>query len=102
MSEGDRVAARHRLTGTQTGPFGDHPATGRSMTARYLAMYRLRAGVIVEAWAEWDNLSVLMQIGLTAGRAPADLSLHDLLDDHYGPAYTTPTRPTTTPTSRGC
>ena len=84
VAEGDRVAARHLLTGTQTGPFGDHPPTGRPVQVRYLAVYRLEAGRIVEAWAEWDNLAALAQMGLAPGGARAQPGLHDFLDDGYG------------------
>lgn len=31
--------------------------------ADYLAIYRIAAGRIVEAWAEWDNLAGLVQLG---------------------------------------
>lgn len=55
--EGGLVAAWHMFTGTQDGPLGEHPPTGRRMRARYLAMYRVVDGQIAEAWAdEWDNL----------------------------------------------
>lgn len=60
--EGDLVAARHVFTGTQDGPLGDHPPTGRRMRARYLAMYRVVDGQITEAWAEWDNLTGQAQL----------------------------------------
>lgn len=33
------------------------------MTAEYLAIYRIESGLIVEAWAEWNNLSGLIQLG---------------------------------------
>ena len=67
IAEGDLVAARHVFTGTQDGPLGDHPPTGRPMRARYLAMYRVVGGRIVEAWAEWDNLTGQAQLGLVEG-----------------------------------
>jgi len=63
LAEGDRVAARHRFTGTQAGPMGPHPASGRRMTATYIAIYRVENGRIAEAWAEWDNLAGLVQLG---------------------------------------
>lgn len=62
ITEGDLVAARHLFTGTQDGPLGDHPPTGRRMRARYLAMYRVADGQITEAWAEWDNLTGQAQL----------------------------------------
>ena len=63
LAEGDRVAVRHRFRGTQLGPMGPHPPSGRVMAADYLAIYRLAGGVIAEAWAEWDNLAGLAQLG---------------------------------------
>lgn len=64
IAEGCLVAARHLFTGTQDGPLGEHPPTGRTMRAHYLAMYRVVDGQIVEAWAEWDNLTGQAQLGL--------------------------------------
>lgn len=63
LAEGDRVAVRHSFRGTQAGPLGPYPPSGRVMAADYLAIYRLAGGVIAEAWAEWDNLSGLAQLG---------------------------------------
>jgi steroid delta-isomerase-like uncharacterized protein len=63
LAEGDRVAARHRFQGTQKGPMGPYPPTGRTMEANYIAIYRVEQGQIVEAWVEWDNLTGLIQLG---------------------------------------
>lgn len=63
VAEGNKVAARQRFMGTQTGPLGDYPPSGKIMSSTYLAIYRLEDYVIVEVWAEWDNLSGLVQLG---------------------------------------
>lgn len=63
LAEGDRVAVRHSFRGTQAGPMGRYPPSGRIMSSEYLAIYRLENGIIVEAWAEWDNQSGLVQLG---------------------------------------
>lgn len=63
LAEGDRVAVRQRFRGTQQGAMGPYPPSGRVLEAEYLAIYRLENGRIVEAWAEWDNLSGLAQLG---------------------------------------
>lgn len=63
LAEGDKVSVRHRFRGTQERPMGPYPASGKVMRADYLAIYRLEDGLIVEAWAEWDNLSGLVQLG---------------------------------------
>jgi predicted ester cyclase len=73
VAEGNKVAVRHRFTGTQAGRMGQHPPSGKPMTAEYIAIYRLEGNVIVEAWAEWDNLHGLVQLGHHQSAAqPAD------------------------------
>ncbi len=63
VAEGDKVAARHGFRGTQLGPMGHFPPTGKVLEATYLAIYRIENGRIAEAWAEWDNLAGLRQLG---------------------------------------
>jgi steroid delta-isomerase-like uncharacterized protein len=63
VAEGSKVAARQEFSGTQLGPMGVYPATGRVLRATYLAIYRISNGVIAESWAEWDNLAGLRQLG---------------------------------------
>jgi steroid delta-isomerase-like uncharacterized protein len=63
LAEDDKVAVRHRLRGTQTGPMGPFPPSGKVLEATYLAIYRVEEGRIVEAWAEWDNMAGLRQLG---------------------------------------
>ncbi len=63
FAEGEKVAVRHHFTGTQRGAMDSYPATGKTMNAEYIAIYRVRNGQIVEAWVEWDNLAGLRQLG---------------------------------------
>ena len=63
VAEDDKVAARHQFRGTQLGSMGPYPASGRVLDAAYLAIYRIENERIVEAWAEWDNLAGLKQLG---------------------------------------
>jgi len=63
LAEGDKVAVRMRFRGTQLGRLGEYVATGRQVESQYLAIYRIADGRIVEAWAEWDNLASLRQLG---------------------------------------
>jgi steroid delta-isomerase-like uncharacterized protein len=70
VAEGDKVAVRHSFRGTQLGSMGPYPPSGKRMVADYLAIYRLAEGVIVEAWAEWDNLSGLQQLGHVPAAEP--------------------------------
>lgn len=63
FASGDRVAVRHRFEGTQHGALGTYPPSGRRLRAEYLAIYRIEDGRIAEAWAEWDTLASLRQLG---------------------------------------
>ena len=63
VAEGDKVAARHGFRGTQLGPMGHFPPTGKVLEASYIAIYRVENGRLAESWAEWDNLAGLRQLG---------------------------------------
>lgn len=63
VAEGDRVAARHQFRGTQLGPMGPFQPSGKVLRSHYLAIYRIENHRIAEAWAEWDNLAGLKQLG---------------------------------------
>ncbi|WWL67666.1 ester cyclase [Burkholderia pseudomallei] len=63
VADGDTVAIRYTMTGTQRGTFAGVPATGKSVTAQSMAFYHLVNGKIVEERAQLDMLAVLQQIG---------------------------------------
>lgn len=63
FAEGEKVAVRHHFRGTQLGALDSYLPTGRTMDAEYIAIYHVRNGRILEAWAEWDNLNGLRQLG---------------------------------------
>lgn len=63
ITDGNKIAVRHRFSGTQTGSLGDLPPTDRHAVADYIAIYRIADGMIAEAWVAWDNLAVLRQLG---------------------------------------
>ncbi len=64
FAEGDKVAARITMSGTNTGSFMGIPPTGKyvSFTGIYIA--RLVNGKIVEHWGEEDGVSLLQQLGV--------------------------------------
>jgi len=63
VAEGDLVAVHSAFRGTQRGPIGPFPATGRSLSAEFMSIYRVTEGRIAEAWVEWDCLGGLIQLG---------------------------------------
>lgn len=74
IAEGDKVALITRGTGTQAGPMGDIPATGRKIDVMNYIVHRIENGRIAETWIGWDNLTVLMQLGLYPPPAANDES----------------------------
>lgn len=71
IAEGDYVAVRATYTGTQSGPMGKFPASGKKVDGPFIAFFRLESGKIAELWVEWDNVAMLTQLGMLP---PAELS----------------------------
>jgi steroid delta-isomerase-like uncharacterized protein len=71
VAEGDRVAFWGAFSGTQEGPLGPFPPTGRRMESEIAGMFRIEGGRIAELWVTWDNLSGLSQLGLFPPPQPA-------------------------------
>jgi steroid delta-isomerase-like uncharacterized protein len=67
VADGDTVAIRYTMTGTQRGTFAGVPASNKPVTAESMAFYRLVGGKIVEERAQLDMLSVFQQIGTVPG-----------------------------------
>jgi steroid delta-isomerase-like uncharacterized protein len=63
IGEGDKVALYLTLTGTQDGPAGPFPATGKEVVVQFLGIMRVEQGKVAEIWVEWDNLNILTQLG---------------------------------------
>jgi steroid delta-isomerase-like uncharacterized protein len=65
VSEGDRVAVRTTLRGTNTGgvPWLGVPANGRSIEIESISIYRVDNGKVVEHWGENDVGRLMVQLG---------------------------------------
>jgi predicted ester cyclase len=64
IAEGDQVVTKKTLRGTHTGPLGDLPPTGRTVTLQFVDIMRVRDGKIVEHWLSMDQLTFLQQLGV--------------------------------------
>lgn len=71
VGEGDRVAVRLRLTGTNTGPLMGKPASGRPIDVGAIVLLRIESGKVAELDSEFDQLSLLQQVGLIPAPSPA-------------------------------
>jgi steroid delta-isomerase-like uncharacterized protein len=63
LAEGDMVAVHATYVGTQSGPMGPFPPTGKRVEIPFIGILRLENGKVAEIWVEWDNLSALTQLG---------------------------------------
>ena len=61
--QGNRVAYISTISGVQSGPMGDLPASGKAFTLVNIIIQRLEKGKIVETWVSWDNVAFLSQLG---------------------------------------
>ncbi len=69
--EGNMAAARITLSGKHTGEVNGVKPTGKEITVTANGIYRIEDGKIVEDWTEWDNLSIMRQLGLAPQLKPA-------------------------------
>ncbi len=63
LVDGGMVAVRALYSGTQTGPMGPFPPSGRNVALPFIGILRIADGKIAEMWVEWDNLAALTQLG---------------------------------------
>ena len=63
IAEGDYVAAWVTYEGTQHGPMGQLPASGRRAQFDFGAVFRIETGKIAEWWVTWDNMKILRSLG---------------------------------------
>ncbi|HEX5506313.1 MAG TPA: ester cyclase [Thermomicrobiales bacterium] len=64
VAEGDRVAARITVRGTNRGEFMGLPATGREIALDAVNFFTVRDGRIAEQRVIFDNLALMQQLGL--------------------------------------
>lgn len=64
IAEGDRVATRWTVRGTQSGELMGVPPTGKRVTLPGIVIDRLADGRLVETWHQADVLGMLQQLGV--------------------------------------
>ncbi len=63
IAEGDAVAARYTMRGTQQGPFQGMPATGKTISVGGTAFYHVKDGKMVDDYPGFDALTMMQQLG---------------------------------------
>jgi len=65
LAEDDMIAVGFTVEGTHDGEFMGIPATGKSGTSPGIFVHRFDDdGLVVEAWAVWDALGQMQQLGV--------------------------------------
>ena len=64
IAEGDKVAVRIKMTGTNTGEFMGIPPTGKQVSFTGIYIVRIANAKIIEHWGEEDSVSLLQQLGV--------------------------------------
>lgn len=64
LADGDRVAARFTMKGTQRGEFMGVPATNKPIVVTGIDIVRFANGKAVEHWHEWSDMELLQQLGV--------------------------------------
>jgi len=71
IAEGDKVATRWTGRGIQTGEIAGIAPTGKEITVSGLTISRIENDMVIEEWATWDTLGMLVQLGAVPAPAQA-------------------------------
>jgi steroid delta-isomerase-like uncharacterized protein len=85
VAEGDRVATRSVIRGTQTGDLPNLPARGRKIEVQSIVINRIEDGKIVEGWESYDSLGMMMQLDVVHMVSTLSRARHERgeLPQHY-------------------
>ena len=64
VAEEDKVVTYLTMTGTNSGPFGNMPATNKPVKFNGVDIVHIKDGKATERWGVFDNLSFMTQIGM--------------------------------------
>jgi predicted ester cyclase len=64
LAEGNKVMTRGYFTGTHRGDFQGVPPTGKQIKVKYMDIWLVENGKLVENWVRLDELGMMQQLGL--------------------------------------
>jgi predicted ester cyclase len=64
VAEGDKVAVRLTVTGTNKGAFRGAPPTNKKVTLWMIQIDHIVGGKFVEGWSRYDTFGLMRQLGL--------------------------------------
>ncbi len=63
LADGDKVAGRFVLTGTNTGSLMGMPPSGKSVNVTATGILQIQGGKVTETWVNLDTLGLMQQVG---------------------------------------
>jgi len=67
VAEEDKVVAYLTIAGTNTGPFGNMPASNKPVKINGVDIVHIKDGKATERWGVFDDLSFMTQLGMAGG-----------------------------------
>lgn len=64
IADGEYVSNRFSTTGTNTGPIGPMPPTGKDFHVEGVDLHRVVGGRVIESWISDDMPRILMELGV--------------------------------------
>ena len=64
LAEGNKVTTRGYFTGMHNGDFQGIPPTGKQIKVKYIDIWRVENGKLVENWVQMDQLGLMQQLGV--------------------------------------
>jgi hypothetical protein len=74
------MVAEGDLVGLYTVMSGTFAATNREVEFPHIDFFRIQDGKIAEVWVEWDNLSLMMQMGVLPPPEPVEAPISSIED----------------------
>lgn len=74
LADGDRVVTLWTASGTHLGELNGIGATGRAIHVSGIFIHRLADGQIKESWSMFDQIGLLLQLGVIQFPAPEGIS----------------------------
>lgn len=68
VADGDHVALRFVITGTNTESFMGGPATGKAIELEVISLVTVADGKVTELRSQFDQMGLLQQLGMAPGQ----------------------------------
>ncbi len=74
VAEEDKVVAHVTMTGTNTGPLANIPATNKPVKISGIDIVRIKEGKMAERWGVFEDLLMMTQMGMMGSENPVESS----------------------------